>query len=117
MAAFGSPVLDSRMKYGAASNGPLDVTVQPLTDRCQSSATARQTCALAVSWLASASSAAEISPAISAAIVEGEYPPCSSHRSGPKLGPWLITKLAPGLMCCWYRVASVMPSWCAINSG
>ncbi len=89
IAAFGSPVLDSRMKYAAANNGPLEVTVQPLTDRCQSSATPRQTWALAVSWLVSAMSAAEISPAISAAMVEGEYPPCSSQRSGPKLGPWL----------------------------
>jgi hypothetical protein len=44
--------------------------------------------------------AAASSPAISAEIVDGEKPLCSSQRSGPKAGPWAITKSAAGLMCC-----------------
>jgi hypothetical protein len=50
----------------------LVVTVQPLTDRCQSSATPSHRFAEAVSPLARARSAAAARPAISAAIVEGE---------------------------------------------
>jgi hypothetical protein len=41
MAAFGSPVFESRMKYGSAARGPFVVTVHPLTRRCMSSAVAR----------------------------------------------------------------------------
>src|ERR1700682_4815541 len=96
MAALGSPVLESRMKYGCEARGPLVVTVQPLIDRCQSSAVPRKTRADTWSPLMSAMLAAEMSPAISAAIVDGEYPPCSSQRSGPKLGPCEATKYAAG---------------------
>jgi hypothetical protein len=39
-------------------------------------------------------SAAATRPAISAAMVDGEKPPCSSQRSEPKLGPWLMAKSA-----------------------
>src|SRR5437879_4666038 len=45
IAALGSPVFERRMKYGCAASGPFVVTVQPLIDRCQSSATPRQTAA------------------------------------------------------------------------
>ena len=41
IAAFGSPVLDSRMKYGLVLSGPLVVTVHVLTLRWNSSAVAR----------------------------------------------------------------------------
>ena len=44
-------------------------------------------------------SAAATRPAISAAMVDGEKPPCSSQRSDPKLGPWLMAKSAARLMC------------------
>src|SRR5260370_38601418 len=87
IAALGSPVFERRMKYGCDASGPDVVTVQPLIERCHWSAVARNTPDEAASPLMSARSAAEISPAISAAMGEGEYPPCSSHRSGPKLGP------------------------------
>jgi len=40
IAAFGSPVLDSRMKYRGAY-GPVVVTVQPLIERWKKSAVAR----------------------------------------------------------------------------
>jgi hypothetical protein len=40
VAAFGSPVRDSRMKYGDELYGPVDVTVHPLTLRWNESATA-----------------------------------------------------------------------------
>ena len=72
IAAFGSPVFESRMKYGCAASGPFVVTVQPLIERCQSSATPSQTAADAASPFARARSAAATSPAISAAIVDGE---------------------------------------------
>ena len=49
-------------------------------------------------------SAPASNPAISAAIVEGENPSCSSHRSGPNDGPRATKKSAAGLMCCSYRV-------------
>src|SRR6266498_3448586 len=80
------------MKYGPALLGPLLVTVQPLTERWKSSATPRHTRAEAGSPLLVAMSAAAIRPAISAAIVDGEKPPCSSQRSEPKLGPWLMAR-------------------------
>src|SRR6266540_1266255 len=101
MAALGSPVLDSRMKYGSGLLGPLLVTVQPFTERWKSSATPRYTRAEAWSPLLAAMSAAAISPAISAAIVDGEKPSCSSQRSDPKLGPWLMAKSAARLT--WSR--------------
>ena len=69
-----------------------------MTSRWNSSATPRQTAAERVSPLMSAIFAAAIRPATSAAIVDGEKPPCSSQRSGPNDGPWLITKFAAGLM-------------------
>src|SRR5690242_9700044 len=100
IAALGSPDFATRMKYGCDASDPDVVTVQPLIERCHWSAVARNTAAEAASPLTSAMSAAEISPAISAAMVEGEYPPCSSHRSGPKLGPWATTKYAAGRMWC-----------------
>ncbi len=87
------------MKYGSGLLGPLLVTVQPLTERWKSSATPRYTRAEARSPLRSAMSAAAIRPAISAAMVDGEKPPCSSQRSEPKLGPWLMAKSAARLMC------------------
>src|SRR4051794_40158915 len=71
IAAFGSPVFERRMKYRGAS-GPFVVTVQLLIERCQSSATPSQSAAHAASPLAPARSAAAASPAISAAIVDGE---------------------------------------------
>ena len=85
------------MKYRAAS-GPLVVTVQPFTCRCQASATPSQTAADAVSPFARASSAAATRPAISEAIVDGEKPLCSSQRSTPNAGPREATKFAAGLM-------------------
>src|SRR5512139_3417781 len=97
MAAFGSPVFERRMKYRGAS-GPLVVTVQPFTERCQSSATPSQSADDAVSPLALARSAAAARPAISAAIVDGEKPPCSSQRSDPNEGPCAIRKFAAGLI-------------------
>ena len=72
IAAFGSPVFERRMKYGCAASGPFVVTVQPLIDRCQSSATPRHTAAEGWSPFTSAMCAAAIRPAISAAIVDGE---------------------------------------------
>ena len=42
---------------------------------------------------------AAVSPAISAAMVEGENPDCSSHRSLPNDGPCATTKFAAGTMC------------------
>ena len=54
------------------ASGPVLVTVQHSIERCQSSATPSQTCALALSWLTRAISDAATSPAISAAMVEGE---------------------------------------------
>src|SRR5690348_10742578 len=98
MAAFGSPVLESRMKYGGVPFVPLVVSVHALRLRWNSSATPRHTCADAWSPLRSAIVAAAINPAISAEIVDGEKPPCSSQRSGPNDGPWLATKFAAGLM-------------------
>jgi hypothetical protein len=74
------------------------VSVQALILRWNWSATPRQTAAEAASPLRSAIRAAATRPATSAAIVEGEKPLCSSQRSVPKEGPWLITKLAAGLM-------------------
>ena len=44
-------------------------------------------------------SAAQINPATSAAIVEGEYPVSSSHRSWGVAGPCATTKSAAGLIC------------------
>ena len=67
--------------------------------RWNSSATPRQTARGARRRRCrSAIRAAAIRPAISAAIVDGEKPLCSSQRSGPKDGPWLMTKFAAGLM-------------------
>ena len=66
--------------------------------RWNSSATPRQTAAEPASPLRSAIVAAASRPAISAAIVDGEKPLCSSQRSGPNDGPWLMTKFAAGLM-------------------
>ena len=71
IAAFGSPVFESRMKYRDAC-GPVVVTVQSFTCRCQESATPSQTAADAVSPFARASSAAATRPAMLAAIVDGE---------------------------------------------
>ena len=76
------------------------VSVHAFRLRWNSSATPRQTAAEAWSPLRSAIFAAAISPAISAEIVEGEKPLCSSQRSGPNDGPWLATKFAAGLM--WF---------------
>src|SRR4029450_5237302 len=92
MAAFGSPVLDSRMKYCPDPYGPVVVTVQPLIERWKWSAAARSTRAEAESPLTSAIRPAATRPAISAAIVDGEKPPCSSHRSEPNDGPRATTK-------------------------
>ena len=97
IAAFGSPVFESRMKYGCAASGPFVVTVQPLIERCQSSATPSQSAAEVGVAVRRARSAAATRPAISAAIVEGEKPLCSSQRSDPKDGPCAIRKFAAGL--------------------
>ena len=70
-----------------------------------------------MSPFARASSAAATSPAISAAIVDGEKPLCSSQRSTPNAGPRAATKFAAGLMWFWYSDASVSPSWYAIRIG
>src|SRR5690348_187707 len=98
MAAFGSPVLDRRMKYGSLLRGPLVVSVHFFRLRWNSSATPRHTAADVASPFLSAISAAAISPAISADIVDGEKPDCSSQRSLPNDGPWAMTKSAAGLM-------------------
>src|SRR5262245_19676815 len=98
MAASGSPVFERRMKYGWPAAGPLVVTVHPLTDRCMSSATPRQTLAETGSWLKSARCAAANSQAISDATVEGEKPDCSYHHSTANTGPCAATKFAAGLM-------------------
>ena len=60
------------MKYGCGESGPFVVTVQPLIERCMSSATPSQTAADVGSPFTRARSAAATSPAISAAMVEGE---------------------------------------------
>jgi hypothetical protein len=60
------------MKYGRGLSGPLVVIAQPLIERWNSSATPRQMAAERASPLRSAMSALAISPAISAAIVDGE---------------------------------------------
>ena len=60
------------MKYGDADSGPFVVTPQALIVRWYWSAVARQTRALAASPCTSAMLAAATSPAISAAMVEGE---------------------------------------------
>jgi hypothetical protein len=86
------------MKYGCGLAGPLVVSVQFFRLRWNSSATPRQTAAESWSPLSSAIFAAATRPAISALIVEGEKPSCSSHRSGPEFGPWVATKFAAGLM-------------------
>src|SRR6266571_8174864 len=65
MAAFGSPVLERRMKYGCEAREPLVVTVHPSTERWKSSATPSQTCAFCVSPMTLAMSAAATRPAIS----------------------------------------------------
>ena len=62
-------------------------------------------------------SAAAIRPAISAAMVEGEKPRCSSHRSEPNDGPWATRKSAAGLMWSRSSDAVVRPSWSAIRIG
>src|SRR3954454_8212804 len=98
MAALGSPVFDRRMKYGAGESGPVVVSVHVLRLRWNWSATARHTRAESGSPLRSAIVAAATSPAISAASVDGEKPPCSSQRSTPDEGPWLATKFAAGRM-------------------
>ena len=49
---------------------------------------------------------AAVSPAISAAIVEGEKPDCSSQRSTPSDGPWATRKSAAGMTCFVYSVES-----------
>ena len=105
------------MKYGCVASGPFVVTVQPFTERCQSSATPSQSAAEDASPLTRARSAAAARPAISAAIVEGEKPPCSSQRSDPNAGPREIRKFAAGLMWFAYSAASVSPSCCAIRIG
>ena len=87
------------MKYGLALSGPFVVSVHFLRLRWNSSATPRHTRAEAWSLLRSAMTAAATSPAISAEMVEGEKPLCSSQRSGPNDGPWLATKFAAGAMC------------------
>ena len=74
------------------------VSVQRLRLRWNSSAVARQTRAEARSPLRLAILAAASRPAISAEIVEGEKPLCSSQRSGPNDGPRVATKFAAGLM-------------------
>ena len=103
IAAFGSPVLDSRMKYGLAESGPLMVTVSAITSRWNSSAVARNTRAEAGSPLALAICPAATRPAISAAIVEGEKPVCSSHRSAPSDGPCATRNSAAGFTWPTYR--------------
>src|SRR6476620_9642321 len=98
------------MKYGSADFDPLVVIVHPLIDRWKSSAAARHRRADAASPLTSARSAPASNTAISAAMVEGEKPDCSSHRSEPNDGPRARMKLAAGLMCCSNSVGSVRPS-------
>jgi hypothetical protein len=59
-------------------------------DRWYWSAVASQIRASAGEACCRAIVAAATSPAISAAIVDGEYPLCSSQRSGPNDGPCAI---------------------------
>ena len=75
------------MKYGLVLSGPLVVSVHCLRLRWNSSAVARHTRAESWSPFLSAMIAAAMRPAISAEIVEGEKPLCSSQRSGPNDGP------------------------------
>src|SRR4051812_50093182 len=84
------------MKYGSSLSGPSVVSVHGLRLRWNSSAVARHARAEASSPLILAIRAAASRPAISAEIVEGEKPLCSSQRSGPNDGPWLATKFAAG---------------------
>ena len=84
------------------------VTVQPLMLRWKWSAVARYTRAAAWSPFTSAIRPAATSPAISAAMVDGEWPPCSSHRSDPKDGPWETTKSAAFLT---WSVHSARSPW------
>ena len=60
------------MKYGSADSGPFVVTVQSLIDRCISSAAPSQIADDSGSPFARARSAPATSPAISAAMVDGE---------------------------------------------
>src|SRR5262245_40908951 len=105
------------MKYGSVESDPLVVTVHDLTERCQSSATPRKMAADTLSPFTRAISAAATRPAISAAMVDGEKPPCSSHRSEPNDGPCEMRKLAAGLMWSRYKAPLVSPSCCAIRIG
>ena len=62
--------------------------------------------------------AAAVSPAISAAIVDGEKPDCSSHRSEPSDGPLATRKSAAGRMCCRHSAVSpASPDCSAIRIG
>jgi hypothetical protein len=66
--------------------------------------------------LVSAIEAPASRPAISAAIVDGENPLCSSHRSTPNAGPCATTKSAAART--WFQVpASVRPACQAIRMG
>src|ERR1041384_8379715 len=94
------------MKYGDVLYGPVVVTVHVLIWRWKESATDRYTRASAVSPCAVAIEAAATRPAISAAIVDGEKPDCSSHRSTPNDGPCATTKSAAGLMWSFHSAAS-----------
>ena len=83
------------------------MNVQPARLKRHESAVASQLEALVVSPLARARSAAARSPAISAAIEEGDLPNCSSQRSvvsGPELWMWFAVVLT-----LLYVVESVSP--------
>ena len=82
------------------------VTVQFLMFRWKSSAVAWYRSARAVSPCCCAMADAAVSPAISAAIVDGEKPDCSSHRSTPNDGPLATRKSAAGRMWPVYSVVS-----------
>lgn len=86
--------------------GPLVVTVSGMTSRWNASAVARKTrdAAGSLFWLAICPAAT--SPAISAAMVEGEKPVCSSHRSTPSDGPWATRNSAAGFTWSSYRAWS-----------
>src|ERR1700692_2531956 len=74
--------------------------------RWKSSAVAWYSCARAVSAWREAMAEAAVSPAISAAIVDGENPACSSQRSTPEDGPLATRKSAAGRMWLCHNVVS-----------
>jgi len=106
------------MKYGCADSGPLLVTVVARISRRTLSAVARNNRCDPVSPCTRAIAAAATRPATSSAMVDGENPVCSSHRSTPSAGPFAARKSAAGRMWLVYSAASsARPACQAIRIG